>query len=140
MSAPAISPTTTTASPDVDVFSDPHDPTACELDPASWDVDHGELPDWMRAIRNCIECPLKLACWEKRNRLYPEDHPAGVIWAGTLYTEDSVPITAGDELVRYATKLLRERREEERRDQERVLALEPQQPLRPVRPSVAKAA
>lgn len=129
MSAPAISPTTTTASP-----------TACELDPASWDVDHGELPDWMRAIRNCIECPLKLACWEKRNRLYPEDHPAGVIWAGTLYTEDSVPISAGDELVRYATKLLRERREEERRDQERVLALEPQQPLGAVRPSVAKAA
>lgn len=140
MSAPAISQTNTTASPTVDVFSAPHDPTACELDPAGWEVDHGELPDWMRAIRNCIECPLKMACWEKRNRLYPEEHPAGVIWAGILYTEDSVPIMAGDELVRYATKLLRERREEERLDQEQVVAMEQQQPRRPVRPLVAKAA
>ena len=85
---------------------------ACELDPEGWYVDHGGLADWLRAIRSCIECPLLTACWEDRNRIYADVHPAGVIWAGTLYTDDGRPLATGEELVRHATQLLRGSRED----------------------------
>ena len=66
---------------------------SCDTDPEGWTLDRGGLPDWLRAIRTCVTaCPLIQQCWETRNRLYAESHPAGVIWAGTAYTETGEPL------------------------------------------------
>ncbi len=76
---------------------------ACDADPEGWSLDRGGLPDWLRAIRTCVTgCPLIQQCWETRNRLYAESHPAGVIWAGTAYTETGEPLLTQQSLVEYA--------------------------------------
>jgi hypothetical protein len=76
---------------------------ACDTDPEGWALDRGGLPDWLRAIRTCVTgCPLIQQCWETRNRLYADSHPAGVIWAGTAYTETGEPLLTQQSLVEYA--------------------------------------
>jgi len=76
---------------------------SCDTDPEGWTLDRGGLPDWLRAIRTCVTaCPLIQQCWETRNRLYAESHPAGVIWAGTAYTETGEPLLTQQALVEYA--------------------------------------
>ena len=78
---------------------------ACKADPESWSLDHGGLPDWLRAIRICVTgCPLVQQCWEARNRLYPTEHPVGVIWAGTAYTDTGEPLLTQQALVEYASE------------------------------------
>ena len=81
----------------------------CTQNPAGWDLDSGELEDWLSAIRACMACPVLRLCWERRNRLYSDEHPAGVIWAGTAYTGTGVPLTTGSALVAYAVRVARER-------------------------------
>jgi hypothetical protein len=76
---------------------------ACVTDPEGWSLDRGGLPDWLRAIRTCVtDCPLIQQCWETRNRMYADAHPAGVIWAGTAYTETGEPLLTQQALVGYA--------------------------------------
>jgi hypothetical protein len=78
---------------------------ACKADPESWSLDHGGLPDWLRAIRICVTgCPLVQQCWDARNRLYPTEHPVGVIWAGTAYTDTGEPLLTQQALVEYASE------------------------------------
>jgi hypothetical protein len=87
---------------------------ACEADPQGWDLDHGGLTDWLRAIRTCTsECPLLQQCWEARNRQYPSASPAGVIWAGTAFTETGEPLTPRT-LVEYASAGNQRRRQAHR--------------------------
>jgi hypothetical protein len=75
----------------------------CATDPEGWSLDRGGLSDWLRAIRTCVtDCPLIQQCWENRNRLYAKSHPAGVIWAGTAYTETGEPLLTQQSLVEYA--------------------------------------
>ena len=76
---------------------------ACDADPEGWALDRGGLSDWLRAIRTCVTgCPLIQQCWETRNRLYAESHPAGVIWAGIAYTDTGEPLLTQQSLVEYA--------------------------------------
>jgi hypothetical protein len=76
---------------------------SCDSDHEGWTLDQGGLPDWLRAIRTCVTAwPLIQLCWETRNRLYAESHPAGVIWAGTAYTETGEPLLTQQALVEYA--------------------------------------
>jgi hypothetical protein len=88
---------------------------ACESDPQGWYLDHGGLPDWLRAIRTCVtRCPLLQQCWEARNRQYPTEHPVGVIWAGTAYTDTGEPLITQRALVEYASEGNCRRRQDRR--------------------------
>lgn len=54
----------------------------CEANPDGWDLDGVDVPDWLRAIRACTtECPLLRSCIAPRRQMFPDGHPAGVIWA-----------------------------------------------------------
>lgn len=76
---------------------------ACQSNPEGWDLDCGDLVDWLRSIRICVEeCPLLQQCWQARNQLYPHRHPAGVIWAGVAYTDRGQPLDGQHALVEYA--------------------------------------
>lgn len=82
----------------------------CESDPDGWDMDRGELADWLRAIRTCTtECPLLRECIAARRELYRGENPAGVIWGGTAYTATGEPLKPLG-LVEYASAGNRRRR------------------------------
>ncbi len=77
----------------------------CASNPQAWEMDHGGLVDWLRSLRVCLsECPLLAQCWAVRNRQYPAGHPAGVIWAGTAYTETGRPLLTQHALVEYGRR------------------------------------
>lgn len=60
-----------------------------------WDLDHGEAADWLAALDACRRCPLQVACAVRRDALYPAPRrPAGVIWAGVAYGDDSRPLSS----------------------------------------------
>jgi len=68
----------------------------CADDPGAWDLDAGELIQWLAAMRTCREsCPLLAECVSLREQLYPgsgpsgakRDNPKSVIWAGVAYGE-----------------------------------------------------
>jgi len=81
----------------------------CASNPEGWDMDHGDLSDWLRALRACAQdCPLLRQCWERRNALYASEMPAGVIWAGTAFTETGVALTKWN-LEEYAQKYAKKR-------------------------------
>lgn len=62
-----------------------------------WDLDHGEAADWLAALDACRRCPVRVACAARRDALYPAPkRPAGVIWAGVAYRDDSRPLTEHD--------------------------------------------
>lgn len=60
-----------------------------------WDLDHGGLAQWRAAIAVCQDsCPLLIACRDRRDTMYATGRgPAGVIWAGQAYGDDSRPLT-----------------------------------------------
>ena len=69
----------------------------CASNPEAWDLDAGDLVQWLAAIRTCREeCPLLTACVERRQKLYPSsglkgspgDNPRAVIWAGIAYSDE----------------------------------------------------
>lgn len=59
-----------------------------------WDLDHGVPADWMIAVAVCQSCPVLIACRGQRDALYRGTRrPAGVIWAGVAYGDDSRPLS-----------------------------------------------
>ena len=74
----------------------------CARDPKAWDLDAGDLIQWMAALRTCREsCPLLSACARLRQHLYPGsglpgtsgDNPRAVIWAGVAYSDEGRAMT-----------------------------------------------
>lgn len=66
----------------------------CEQPIGSWDLDVGSPTAWVAAIDSCRACPRLAACRELRDALYPAPRrPAGVIWAGIAYGDNSRPLT-----------------------------------------------
>lgn len=69
----------------------------CTRSPEAWDLDAGDLTQWLAALRTCREsCPMLAACVGLRQQLYPGSGPAGtprdnpraVIWAGVAYSDE----------------------------------------------------
>ena len=74
----------------------------CASNPRAWDLDAGELVQWLAALRTCREsCPLLAACAGRRQELYPGSGPTGVprnnpravIWAGVAYSDEGRVLT-----------------------------------------------
>lgn len=74
----------------------------CARDPKAWDLDAGDLIQWLAALRTCREsCPLLAACARLRAHLYPgsglsgvsRDNPRAVIWAGVAYSDEGRALT-----------------------------------------------
>ena len=50
----------------------------CTRSPEAWDLDAGDLTQWLAALRTCREsCPMLAACVGLRQQLYPGSGPAG---------------------------------------------------------------
>lgn len=69
----------------------------CAGSPEAWDLDAGDLIQWLAALRTCREsCPVLEACARLRQQLYPRsgptgiprDNPRAVIWAGVAYSDE----------------------------------------------------
>lgn len=69
----------------------------CARSPEAWDLDAGDLTQWLAALRTCREsCPMLAACVSMRQQLYPgsgsaaapRDNPRAVIWAGVAYSDE----------------------------------------------------
>ncbi len=61
---------------------------------ASWDLDIGDGPAWVRAIEICGSCPVRLMCYQQLVQDYPgarrqlkSQSPNGVIWAGLAFSD-----------------------------------------------------
>jgi len=74
----------------------------CANNPRAWDLDAGDLIQWLAALRTCREsCPLLAACAGLRQQLYPgsgptgtpRDNPRAVIWAGIAYSDEGRVLT-----------------------------------------------
>lgn len=69
----------------------------CEQRTGSWDLDVGGAEEWLLAVDSCARCPRLATCRALRDSLYPPPRrPAGVIWAGIAYGDDSRPLTEAD--------------------------------------------
>lgn len=77
----------------------------CAADPDGWDLDYGSLPDWLRAIRACTECPFQRRCLADLFAAYPPDTegPHGLIQAGIAFTSTGRRIPDAPALVEYAS-------------------------------------
>ncbi|HZM66048.1 MAG TPA: hypothetical protein VFC16_07080 [Nakamurella sp.] len=71
----------------------------CAGDPARWDLDAGNLTQWLTAMRVCVNCPVLDSCVALRDEFFPNagsshraGNPSGVIWAGIAYSESGVPL------------------------------------------------
>ena len=71
--------------------------TPCASNPEAWDLDAGDLTQWLAALRTCREsCRMLAACVGLRERFYPgsgstgtpRDNPRAVIWAGVAYSDE----------------------------------------------------
>lgn len=75
----------------------------CVEDPAGWDLDRGDLSDWLAAKRTCLTlCPALGECHAYRVEMYPasaaveanpKENPAGVIWAGVAFSDTGRALT-----------------------------------------------
>ena len=66
----------------------------CADDPAGWDLDAGDLIKWLRALRECGQCPVLQRCLQLRAEHWPQAdprrpvmNPKSVIWAGVAYSD-----------------------------------------------------
>jgi len=66
----------------------------CADDPAGWDLDAGDLIRWLRALRECGQCPVLQRCLQLRAEHWPQAdprrpvmNPKSVIWAGVAYSD-----------------------------------------------------
>lgn len=76
----------------------------CAADPDGWDIDYGSLPDWLRAIRTCTECPFQRSCLADLFAGYPDTAgPHGLIQAGIAFTSTGRRIPDAAALVEYAS-------------------------------------
>lgn len=60
----------------------------CASDPAGWDIEHGSMTDWMRAVRACMTCPILDEC---RTRL-DQVKPKGMIMGGSAFSPSGAPL------------------------------------------------
>lgn len=83
----------------------------CAAQPSAWDLDAGQLGQWLQAIRTCLDCPVLQQCSRLRDQLYPQGNPSrpttgnprSVIWAAVPYSEVGAPMTPTS-LRRYARR------------------------------------
>lgn len=89
-------------------------PRPCAADPDGWDLDHRSLPDWLRAIRACGECPFRRSCTQDLYATYPPgaEGPHGMIQAGIAFTGTGRRIPSATALVEYASAGNQRRRAE----------------------------
>ena len=67
----------------------------CADDPAGWDLDAGDLIRWLKALRECGQCPVLERClqlraehWPQADPRRPVKNPKSVIWAGVAYSDE----------------------------------------------------
>lgn len=60
----------------------------CVTDPDAWDIEHGNLTDWMRAVRACMSCPLLDDCRDR----FDEVRPQGMIMGGSAFSPSGTPL------------------------------------------------
>ena len=67
----------------------------CADDPAGWDLDAGDLIRWLKALRECGQCPVLQRCLQLRAEHWPQAdpgrpvmNPKSVIWAGVAYSDE----------------------------------------------------
>lgn len=58
---------------------------ACTTDPRPWDLDQGDLDDWLGAIELCERCPWLGECQKALDEQL--ERPRAVIWAGIAFGE-----------------------------------------------------
>ena len=72
----------------------------CADDPAGWDLDAGDLIRWLKALRECGQCPVLQRCLQLRAEHWPQAdprrpvmNPKSVIWAGVAYSDEGRVLT-----------------------------------------------